>query len=88
MINYRREWQITQEAPHSVFRDDNQSLLFERCFTRDGFDGPFSILYNEAPPQGFGDGEAMEPIFTLPVEIEGGEKKLSVDGISVRKTSR
>ena len=46
MINYRRE---TDTKPHSVFRDDNQSLLFEHCFTRDGFDGPFSILYNEAP---------------------------------------
>ena len=87
MINYRREGKLPKK-PHSVFRDDNQSLLFEHCFTRDGFDGPFSILYNEAPPQGFGDGEAMEPIFTLPVEIEGGEKKLFVDGISVRKTSR
>ena len=73
MINYRREGKLPKK-PHSVFRDDNQSLLFEHCFTRDGFDGPFSILYNEAPPQGFGDGEAVEPIFTLPVEIEGGEK--------------
>ena len=74
MINYRKAGKLPKK-PHSVFRDDNQKLLFEHCFTRDGFDGPFSILYNEAPPQGFGDGTSVEALFPLPTEVEGGEKE-------------
>ena len=74
MINYRKAGELPRK-PHSVFRNEKDQLLFEHCFTRDGFDGPFSILYNEAPPQGFGDGTAVEPLFPLPEEVEGGEKE-------------
>ena len=74
MINYRKAGELPRK-PHSVFRNEKDELLFEHCFTREGFDGPFSILYNEAPPQGFGDGTAVEPLFPLPEEVEGGEKE-------------
>jgi len=37
--------------PHTVFRDpDGGALLYEECFTRLGFDGPYSILYHRHAP--------------------------------------
>jgi len=42
---------ILPEKPHTVFRDpDTGALLFEECFTRLGFDGPYSILYHRHAP--------------------------------------
>ncbi len=39
------------EKPHTVFRDSaTGALLYEECFTRQGFDGPYSILYHRRPP--------------------------------------
>jgi len=39
------------EKPHTVFRDpDGGALLYEECFTRLGFDGPYSILYHRHAP--------------------------------------
>lgn len=35
--------------PHTVFKVDGE-LAFEHCFTRQGFDGPFTILYHHRPP--------------------------------------
>lgn len=37
--------------PHTVFRDDAGRLLYEECLTREGFDGPFTILYHQEHPQ-------------------------------------
>lgn len=39
--------------PHTVLRRADGSLCYEQCLTREGFDGPFSMLYHEAPPQAF-----------------------------------
>jgi len=36
--------------PHTVFRDADETLLLEHCVTRDGFEGPHSILYYRHPP--------------------------------------
>ncbi len=36
--------------PHTTFRDENGKLLMEQMVTRDGFEGPFSILYYRIPP--------------------------------------
>jgi homogentisate 1,2-dioxygenase len=36
--------------PHIAFRDDAGKLLMEVCITREGFDGPYSILYYQTPP--------------------------------------
>ncbi|HEY9842944.1 MAG: homogentisate 1,2-dioxygenase [Candidatus Sericytochromatia bacterium] len=35
--------------PHTVFEPEGK-LAFEHCFTRQGFDGSFSILYHRQPP--------------------------------------
>ncbi len=35
--------------PHTTFYE-NGKLLMEQCVTREGFDGPFSILYFRTPP--------------------------------------
>ncbi len=37
--------------PHTTFYDENKKLYMEHCLTRDGFDGPFSILYYNVPPK-------------------------------------
>jgi homogentisate 1,2-dioxygenase len=36
--------------PHTAFYDENGKLLMEQCLTREGFEGPFSILYFRVPP--------------------------------------
>ena len=42
---------VLPEKPHTVFRDpDGGALLYEECFTRLGFDGPYSILYHRHAP--------------------------------------
>ncbi|HEY4178474.1 MAG TPA: homogentisate 1,2-dioxygenase [Kofleriaceae bacterium] len=35
---------------HIALRDDKGELRFEECFTRDGFDGPYTILYHLRRP--------------------------------------
>ncbi|MBA3541484.1 MAG: homogentisate 1,2-dioxygenase, partial [Deltaproteobacteria bacterium] len=35
---------------HIQLRGLGGELRFEECFTRDGFDGPYSILYHERRP--------------------------------------
>jgi homogentisate 1,2-dioxygenase len=36
---------------HLAHRLPDGALCYEECVTRDGFDGPYSILYHQAPPQ-------------------------------------
>lgn len=36
--------------PHTAFRDEDGKLLMEQMLTRQGFEGPFSILYYRTPP--------------------------------------
>jgi homogentisate 1,2-dioxygenase len=35
---------------HLALRDDAGKLLYEECLTRDGFDGPYTILYHQGRP--------------------------------------
>ena len=35
---------------HVALRDAEGALLYEECLTREGFDGPYSILYHQRPP--------------------------------------
>jgi homogentisate 1,2-dioxygenase len=35
---------------HIALRDAQGQLLWEECFTRDGFDGPYTILYHQRRP--------------------------------------
>ena len=36
--------------PHTAFYDEDGKLLMEHCHTREGFEGPYSILYYRTPP--------------------------------------
>ena len=45
--------------PHTAFHDENGRLLMEQCVTRQGFDGPFSMLYFRDPPT---DETGIEPM--------------------------
>lgn len=40
------------EKPHTALRE-NGALLYEHCLTRQGFDGPYTILYHKHRPQAF-----------------------------------
>ena len=70
MIGYRRQGRLP-EKPHTVFRKRDGSLYVEHCFTRDGFDGPFSILYHEHPPQAHGGAIGREPLWPGRIELHG-----------------
>jgi len=45
--------------PHTALRDANGRLLMEQMITREGFHGPFSIVYHRVPPM---EETAVEPI--------------------------
>lgn len=45
----RMQLGVVPEKPHTVFRPDGR-LAYEECFTRQGFDGAFSILYHRHHP--------------------------------------
>jgi len=36
--------------PHTALRDETGRLRYEECLTREGFDGPFTILYHQHRP--------------------------------------
>lgn len=48
------------EKPHIVFKPEGE-LAFEHCITRQGFDGPFSILYMRKPPHWVNTEKALGP---------------------------
>ncbi|HSZ84171.1 MAG TPA: homogentisate 1,2-dioxygenase [Polyangia bacterium] len=41
---------VVPDKPHTALRDASGTLRHEECLTRDGFDGPFTILYHEHRP--------------------------------------
>ncbi len=65
MIEYRREG-LLPEKPHSVFKPEGQ-LAYEHVFTRDGFDGPFSILYMREQVQFMGEGVSVDALWDVSV---------------------
>jgi homogentisate 1,2-dioxygenase len=38
------------EKPHLAFRDTEGRLLFEEAYTREGFEGPYTLLYHRGRP--------------------------------------
>ncbi len=46
--------------PHTVFRDEDGRLLMEQMVTREGFEGPYSILYYRTPPTDEFEVEALK----------------------------
>lgn len=71
MIDYRRAGRLP-DKPHTAFRKPDGGLWYEHCFTRDGFDGPFAILYHERPPQTHRGAEAVGPLWAPRVGVEAG----------------
>ena len=69
MIERRAAGQLP-DKPHTALRGPDDSLRYEQCLTREGFDGPFTMLYHEGRPHvmepvdlepGFGAPRAAEP---------------------------
>ncbi len=69
MIDYRRAG-LLPDRPHTAFRKPDGGLYYEHCFTRHGFDGPFSIVYHAEPPQFHGEGAAIPAAF--PANVKAG----------------
>lgn len=38
------------DKPHTALRDGDGKLRYEECLTREGFDGPFTIMYHQHRP--------------------------------------
>lgn len=41
---------VVPDKPHTVFKDESGRILYEHCFTRQGFEGAYSILYHQNHP--------------------------------------
>lgn len=83
--------------PHTTCYDADGSLLMEHCLTRDGFDGPFSILYYRKPPTdetaverfsipGFCPVKAIEGLPLLRRHIKTQDLRVSGDFLDARRT--
>jgi len=58
--------------PHTVFRDlETGTLYYEECFTREGFDGPYSILYHRRPTTLETSCRASDRGFAAPASASG-----------------
>jgi len=55
------------EKPHIVFRPDG-ALAYEECFTRQGFEGAYSVLYHRHPPTRTTDWKLSSRGWTLPTK--------------------
>jgi len=55
--------------PHTTFYDDNGKLLMEQMVTREGFNGPFSILYYRIPPTDEFEVQPLKQPGFLPFEL-------------------
>lgn len=55
--------------PHITFYDDDGKLLMEQMVTRQGFNGPFTILYYRVPPTDEFDVERMTLPHFCPAEL-------------------
>jgi homogentisate 1,2-dioxygenase len=49
MIDYERRGQIPPKHHTQLRRPDGAGVFYEECFTRQGFDGAYSILYHAHP---------------------------------------
>ena len=49
MFERRVEGRVPRKH-HLIHRDDEGALLHEECFTREGFEGPYTILYHRNRP--------------------------------------
>ncbi len=64
MLDTRRHGQLPQK-PHTALRLYGE-LHYEHCVTRDGFDGPFSLLYLKQPAHYHGDSKQEPNLWLSP----------------------
>src|ERR1700759_5113130 len=57
----RRAFGRIPEKHHIALRDEQGKLFYEECITRDGFEGPYTLLYHQSRPQAVHQGRAAEP---------------------------
>ena len=57
---HRLQRGLVPPKPHTVFEPEGK-LVHEHCFTRQGFDGSYSILYHEKPPHWTNSEEELGP---------------------------
>lgn len=62
MIDYRKQGQLPPK-PHTAFPNGDGGIYYEHCFTTGGFDGPFSVLYHQGPPQALRSGAVCGPLW-------------------------
>jgi homogentisate 1,2-dioxygenase len=55
---------------HIAFKDDAGKLLYEECFTREGFSGPYTIMYHQGRPHAM-HAQKAEHGWKLPLRVEG-----------------
>ena len=65
MINYQSQG-LLPKKPHTAFRKPSGELYYEQCVTQQGFEGPFSILYHQQPPQQIHNGSMATPLWPQP----------------------
>ena len=65
---HRHTLGLIPPKPHTALYDDGK-LLMEQCVTREGFDGPFSILYFRTPPTDEFEVDTLELDGFCPVEL-------------------
>lgn len=94
MIHYMKLGRVAPK-PHVTFHDEGK-LLMEQCFTRQGFEGPYSILYFRTPPTDETAVEKLaipgfcpfEPLAEQPLHrrhLKTTELKLSGDFLDARR---
>ncbi|HHN73737.1 MAG TPA: homogentisate 1,2-dioxygenase [Acidobacteria bacterium] len=57
---HRLQRGLVPPKPHIAFEVDG-ALAYEHCFTRQGFDGSYSILYHRRPPHWVAEAEDLGP---------------------------
>jgi homogentisate 1,2-dioxygenase len=57
---HRLQRGVVPEKPHTAFYLDG-SIVFEHCFTRRGFDGPYTIMYHRRQPHWVREEEDLGP---------------------------
>ncbi len=60
--------------PHTALYDGSGKLCYEECLTRDGFDGPFTILYHEGRPH---TADVAEPAHGFALPKAAGDRPLA-----------
>jgi homogentisate 1,2-dioxygenase len=65
VIDYRSQGRLPAK-PHTAFENGTGGLYYEQCITQDGFEGPFSMLYHQRPPQAFHSGRHIPALWPQP----------------------